>query len=809
MAYCGRKRAANRRPSKRRVPQRSHLDTDLVLPVSSSARPLHNLPIQVTSFIGREFEIAEIKQALPRTRLLTLTGSGGCGKTRLALQVAVHSLDSYADGVWLVDFAPLSDPALVPQTVASALSVPEQPGRPLVDSLVKFLRPKSSLLLLDNCEHLVAACGQLADMLLQSCPTLQIVATSRERLGIGGELAYRVPSLSLPRPGHPPSLELLVQSEAVRLFIERASFSQAEFRVTSSILPAIVHVCTRLDGIPLAIELAAGRLKALTVEQIAARLEDRFGLLTGGSRTALPRYRTLRAAMDWSYDLLADSERTLLRRIAVFAGGWTLGAAEAVCSGNGVDSVEILDLLTQLVDKSLVVVEMQKAESRYRLLETVRQYARDRLLESKESEEVFGRHLDFFLRLAQESEPKLEGPEQTVWATRLQVEQDNLRAALEWSIKNKTRAGLRLAGALGRFWIEQCDFTEGYRWLGEALKISGSTAERAKALNAAGSLAVRRGDYATDRSLLEEALSIYRELEDKRGLADAIYNLGYLAAMQEDYTSARSFFSESLAIHRELGHKLGIAEALGNLGHVAWHQGDHASARPLLEESLARSRELGQGRLVVLALWSLGLVAFDQGNHAEACSFYHEALVTAQPLRDPYLANTLESCAGLAATEGQPERAARLLGAATAFRKATDTPRAPAHISDYERPLTLAHAALSEEVFNTAWGEGEAMTLEQAIEHALKPTETSLPQAKGRETDANKEASLVTPREQQVMTLIARGLTNREIASQLEVTERTAETHVRNILNKLKVNSRTQIALWAVAHGFQSPSAID
>ena len=353
-----RKHAARRRPQ--RIPA-----TPAETPPPRLGRSIsHNLPVQVTSFIGREREIAEVKHLLSNTHLLTLTGAGGCGKSRLALQVASDLPQDYADGVWLAQLASLADPAFVPQTIASVLRVPEQPGRPVTETLVRALRFKSLLLVLDNCEHLLSACTELADALVPVCSTLRILVTSREPLGIPGEAVWRVPSLSVPGAGRLPPVDRLAQYEAVRLFVERASFSQPGFTLMDGNAAAVVQVCRRLDGIPLAIELAAARVKVLTVEQIAARLADRFRLLTGGSQRSLPRHRTLRAAMDWSYGLLSERERAVLQRLSTFAGGWTLEAAEAVCSGNGIEGPDVLDLLTQLVDKSLVAVETQGEEAR-------------------------------------------------------------------------------------------------------------------------------------------------------------------------------------------------------------------------------------------------------------------------------------------------------------------------------------------------------------------------------------------------------------------------------------------------------------
>src|SRR6516225_8299379 len=376
---------------------------------SLDARP-NNLPIQLTSFIGREREKAEVGRLLFISHLVTLTGSGGAGKTRLALQVAAEGLEEFPDGVWFVELAALSDPNLVLKAVASVLSGLEQPGPVMTETLADSLRGKSMLVVLDNCEHLVEVCAHLADALLRGCPNLRILATSREALGVTGETVWRVPSLSVPDPQHLPPLDGFKEYDAVRLFIDRAVASDPQFAVTISNAPAVAQVCHRLDGIPLALELAAARVRVLAVEQIATRLDDRFRLLTGGSRTAVLRQRTLRATMDWSFDLLSQEERALLRRLSVFAGGWSLEAAEAICSGNGVAASDILDLLTQLVDKSLVITETQSGEARYRLLETVRQYGWERLVESKEAAKIRTRHRNWYLEFAERAEPRLVGP---------------------------------------------------------------------------------------------------------------------------------------------------------------------------------------------------------------------------------------------------------------------------------------------------------------------------------------------------------------------------------------------------------------
>jgi predicted ATPase/class 3 adenylate cyclase len=687
----------------------------------------NNLPPQLTSFIGRETEMAEVKRLLAGTRLLTLTGAGGSGKTRLALQVAADLLDDYTDGVWFVELATLTEPSLVPQRVASVLGVREQQGRPLLDTLADALRPKKLLILLDSCEHLLQGCVDLVSRLLLSCPGVKLLATSREALNATGEASWTVPLLSAPDPRSPEVTHAdpakLNGYEAVRLFVDRARLSKSDFALTERNGAAVAQICHRLDGIPLGIELAAARVKVLSVEQIASRLDDRFRLLTGGSRMVLPRHQTLRAAIDWSFDLLSDQERLLLRRLSVFAG-WTLEAAEKVCQGEGIEGWEVLELQAHLVEKSLVLVEEGPGgEARYRLLGTIRQYARDRLIEAGEAAAVRDRHRNWFLELAERAATELRGPEQALWLDRLEQEHDNLRAALEWSQGSEEAgdAGLRLAGSLYRFWYVRGYLAEGRQWLEEALVKSGGAAgpARGRALHGAGYLAWSQGDFQRASPLLEESLTIYRQLGDKRGLARTLNSVGVMALELGQEERARSLWEEGLAMAREIAATELVTTLLNNLGETARIRGDFERARALYQESL----ELGGGALTDMratCLGNLGLVASAQSDWDAARSFFLESVTLTRKLGDKAnMACCLEGLAGVYAMQGQPEDGARFLGAAEAVRKAINSPIQSGERTDYDRSLAAVRGALDKATFARAWNEGAAMAVEEAVEYAL------------------------------------------------------------------------------------------
>jgi len=663
---------------------------------STGDRPTHNLPVQLSSFIGREKEIAEIRRLFTpaqdeRTeegvRLLTLTGPGGTGKTRLAIRAATQLLDAFPDGIWLVELAMLADPGLVPQTVAALLGVREEPNYPLTRALTTYLRTKRMLLIFDNCEHLVDTCAQLVETLLRACAKLKILVTSRETLGVMGERVFRVPSLQLPDLQPPLPLSDLAQCEAIRLFIDRAVTVKPTFSLHETNATAVTQICRQLDGVPLAIELAAARVRTMTPEQIAGRLDDRFRLLTGGSRTALPRQQTLRAMIDWSWDLLSAPERTLLRRLAVFLGGWTLEAAEAVCGDFGlsdetstqtqkpetqIKNEDVLELLTHLVEKSLVVVEEQAGAARYYLLETLRQYAREKLLDAGEGERVRARHLSFFLKVAEEAEPQLRAAVQLTWLARLDLEHDNLRAALKWAMGNGAlEAGLRLAGSLARFWYLRGYWKEGREWLRGLLALlhvdqplpDPLAWAKARALAGAGwladadgseiplyteSLALSRqvgdrwGEAYASRGLvimssdltdlahaeahLQESITLFRTLGDTWGVGLVSFSLGWTAMSRDRVDTAAQHWEEALRHFRHCGDRWGISVALGALGYLARLRGHYPLAATLTQESLELFRELGDQAGVSYSLIRLGNLAWRRGDYVEAMALLQESL---------------------------------------------------------------------------------------------------------------------------------------------------------------------------------------
>ena len=739
-------------------------------PLSTPESFPHNLPLQLTSFIGRQRELVEVKQLLSNTRLVTLTGPGGTGKSRLALQIGEELLPSFADGVWLAELAPLIDASFLPQTIAGLFGLRELPNMPILNIVTDYLRAKQLLLILDNCEHLIESCARLSDHLLHSCPQLKIIASSREALGIAGETAYRVPSLSLPDHDQ-ATREAVLGFESVRLFVERASAANPKFHLTDENASDVAQICRRLDGIPLALELAAARIRVFSTEEIATRLDDCFTLLVGGSRTALERHRTLRALIDWSYELLSIDERQLFRHLSVFVGGYTFEAAETVCLG-----LDVLNLLVQLVDKSLVMVDadVQESSTRYHLLEAIRQYASEKLLEAGESQEARTRHMDFFLKFVETAEPLLNGPQELEWLSRLEMDYDNLRTALEWAMKNDIIIALRLGTALQPFWNRHGHVIEGHSLLSEAVArvkalppAQGNaaverTAILVRALNAIGLLGFSKGDFlgavqvfeeVVDLSrqigekrslsqalsylvnasvylgfgergyaLAEEALRLARELGDKSLLGMALINMAGTVAMEKGNSrTAQAYGEEGLQLLKEQGNQWAIAYALLGMGRFAARLGNYVEARSRFEDCLSLYAKLNDRHRTIMVQSEAAHLERRQGHIAQAKHFYRETILEWQNLgHRAAIAHELECLAMVAKAQENDQRAAKLFGAAEILRENIGLPMTALERLEYEREVNDLHTNMEEARFVKSWAEGRTMSMEQAIALAIE-----------------------------------------------------------------------------------------
>ena len=696
----------------------------IAIPAPATPTP-HNLPRSLTTFIGRAAELGAAESALERTRLLTFTGVGGCGKTRLALELANGRLTERTGGVWFADLARISDPERVPEVVALATGVREEAGLSLEQSLANHLAPRRALLLLDNCEHVLGACRELAVGLLEACADLLIVATSREGLGVPGETLQAVPSLGLP-PRGAATPESIAAHESVELFLERARTAQPEFTLLAEDAPALAEICRRLDGIPLALELAAARVRVLSIGQIRDRLDDRFRLLTGGSRTAMPRHQTLRAALQWSWDQLLPPEQKLLRTLAVFSGGWTFEAVAAVTPEED-DEFEVLDLLARLVDKSLVVVERDaQGAMRYRFLESVRQFALEQLDGSGEGVMLRERHLEWFLELAEASEKHLTGPAQAEWFTKLETEQDNLLAALAFTehVPDGATLALRLAGSVWRFWSARGHYELGRRALEDALSRPGAdapTPARARALVRAGGLALYQGDFAQAGPLIEQSLALYRELGDDKGVARALSGLAIVATYREDDATAERTNVESLELYERLGEPRGRAISLHNLGYLAWCRGDHATARARYEQALALLAKVGDREMLALTLAGLAEALLRLGDPEAARGRYAESLALARELQARReAAYALEGVADMAVGAGDPAIAARLLGAAQTLRREIGSPHVPREQRERDRAVSRIATALGEDDCRREVESGRATPFAEAVNEASR-----------------------------------------------------------------------------------------
>ena len=731
----------------------------------------HNLPAQLTSFIGREEEIANAQETFASTRLLTFIGPGGTGKTRLSLRVAAEQLPAFEDGVWLVELAQLAEASYVLSTIASTFHLRELQGVPLLETVTDYLRGKQLLLVLDNCEHLIETCAGLSEHFLHACPKLKIITSSREALGIEGEAVYRVPSLSLPREIEDlQEPEELARYEAPRLFAERAAKANPQFALTKHNAPHVMQICQRLDGIPLAIELAAARVRMFTPGQIAERLGDRFKLLTGGSRTALPRQQTLRALIDWSYLTLNESEQQVMRTLAIFSGGWTFEAAEAVAG-----EMEAMEGLSGLVNKSLVNVEEREGESRYRYLETIRQYAMEKLLESGDAVQARDRHLAHFQDYAQRAEEHFATAQRALWVDRLELEHDNLRSALGWALESRPEAALRLVCSLAAFWLSRRYMTEGRNWCRLAISRAEESSlahpdmdqERAQAYSALAMLSINRGEHQAGQMAAREAVALARRFDDPLLLARALHFLGMAATFSGDVGLAFESLHESEALYRKFGSADDLADVLqslayatleihglqasdqlqryleeslalsqgsanpeaavrteGILARMAFYQGNMAEARKHADKMLELHREMGDHLSVTGHQTAMAHVARQRGSYREALALYRETLPDWQKMgHRGAVAHQLECLAFIARAQEQGERAVRLLGAAEALRQASNSARTPKERIEYDQEVAGLRAGLDEETFDLLWAEGQSMNMEQAVEFAMGETE--------------------------------------------------------------------------------------
>ena len=730
------------------------------------SRP-NNLPMQPTPLVGRERETAEVadRVRIEEARLLTLTGPGGTGKTRLALQAAADLLEKFEDGVFFVALATITDPALVASAIAGPLGVKESGDQPLEEGLEAYLRDRNLLLVLDNFEQVLEG-APLVGELLEACPKLKVLATSRIPLRLYGEKEYPVPPLALPDPTVLPPLEVLTQYEAVRLFVDRARAVKADFEITNESAPAVAEICARLDGLPLAIELAAARVRLLPPQKMLQRLGNRMKLLKGGARDLPTRQQTLRGAIDWSHELLEDEDKTLFRRMAVFAGGRTLEAMEEICDPEG--NLDVLEGVESLLEKSLIRQEEGPGgEPRFVMLETMHEYGREKLQQSGEAETIKRAHAEYFLELAEEAEPELVGPEEAAWLDRLEAEHDNLRGALSWSLGGGDGVlGLRLAGALGRFWRVRGHFSERRGWLEEALAGCGEAPAdaRARALVVSGTLAVDQGDFERAKASSQEALALYRGLGHRRGAAYSLFNIAWAELMQGndeqaaplvdqtltmaresgydwviscalnalasiagdrgDYERAEASYEEALASARKLGSRQMAAIVLGNMGCLQAVRGDYERAEALLEEVLAGSRELKDIYGVAMVLLNLGLVVTRRGDHERARRLLKESLLLSRQLGSKItIAECLEILSEMAGALGDFRRAARLWGAADALREAINAPWPPLERRLYEPYLAAIRSRADEALWRRSWEEGQAMTMEEAFTYALEDTQ--------------------------------------------------------------------------------------
>jgi len=780
-----------------------------------TSRRKSNLPVELTSFVGRREETAAVKRLLSESRLVTLTGPGGVGKTRLALRAAELLRRAFPDGVWLASLAELRDPGLLAQTVAAALDVQDYSTQDLMVTLTEFLRPRQLLLVMDNCEHLLEECAALAKGLLLSAPDLRVLATSRQSLGVAGEQAWPVPSISVPDappdsdvPSVVPVTKLLARSDAVRLFTERARSVLPGFELTPQNGSAVLEICRHLDGIPLALELAVVRLRALSPEQIRERLDDRFRLLTKGNRADIPRHQTLHALIDWSYHYCTEPERALWGRVSVFSGGFDLIAAEQVCAGDGIATEAVPDLLDALVDKSVLSIHYDGGLVRYGMLETIRQYGQDKLSSSGGWPALRRRHCNYFQKLAEDAHRRWCGPDQVALVTTLRRELGNLRAAQEFCLTEPGRAWICLAIATNLYFFYLLGYlSEGRRWHDRALaRVPERTCARADGLLANAWLAHHQGDDAGAKRMLQECRSVAEQLGDRSNLARADTVAGRVGMCGGDLTAAVALLERSLAEHLALGDLEWITLAKDLLPAAVYMSGEIDRAVALCEECVAFCEAHGEIWLRSWVLYHFSVAVWRQGDLRYAKALAQESLRIKKSLDDRLGASyCLEHLASIAASDN-PESAARLFGATQTILQAIGVSQSGYQQANHKRYLAATRAELGEKAFTSAFRSGTELTIEEAIAEAMQEKKTK----KSATTSTRPtEHVCLTAREQEVAGLVAEGLTNKEIARRLVISQRTADCHIQNIMIKLGFNSRTQIAVLAAVPENRTPNAED
>jgi non-specific serine/threonine protein kinase len=770
------------------------------------------LPVYLTRFVGREQECVTLASLLINKRLLTLIGAGGIGKTRLALEVVTELAASFRDGVYMVELASLSDPRMVSQAIASALGIRTDQDSAPSSLLITALEERHMLLLLDNCEHVLAECAPLVETLLHACPELHLLATSREPLEVAGETVWRVKVLPAPATSELPPIELLARYEAIQLFCERAGESSPHFLLTPRNAPAVVNICHQLDGLPLALELAAALLPILSVDQIAARLSERFGLLTQGRRTAAARHLSLQATLDWSYTLLTPTEQTLFSHLAVFAGGFDLDAVEQICALPESKPLAIFGALARLVNTSLVIAEEQEesesgvVEVRYRLLDTMHQYALEKLQQTGSWSQVCERHHAWYLHLAKQANKHLHGAEHARWLDRLEMEMPNMRVALTRALNaGQLDAATQLADALLRFWIMHNHFSEGRYWFEALLAAENedhrlSPPLRARALFGGAEFARYQGALERTCTMLEELLTLQQTLDDAFGLMEAQAYLGLTVGLRGDYERANTLCQASLTFYRQRDYYPGITSTLTTLAFIALAQGHYSRTIDLSEEVCKLLRNAGNPVHLLYALFTLAQAALLQGSREVARTAGQEALQLARSQAQTYgIAASLGLIGGLAGLEGNHEQAARLFGGAQALQARLQISHPPAGRALQERMILSTRAALGKERFLSRYAAGQDCSLEQLLLEADNVLKT--PATSASPPSSSPPLAKLSHREREVLSLVATGLTDAQVATSLQLSPRTVSKHMQSIYTKLNLNSRNAATHFALEHG--------